>query len=252
MAFTIVTFRHPIMRTIRLTPLGFSWTMLFFGMLVPLFRNDWKHFLISTVLAILTSGFSWLIYPFWYNYIYARNLIKDGFLAEHLGRASKKRFSDYVGNDHAAVALDGSETNQPTASVTTKPDTIPAPAAQPDTISDPALEDPSETEGEASFWDNDDDITENFWRNAFVTSATIAVIYYALSVLLFSQPPTEYLSLGVALIVAFEMPLTIRFSIWKSAFPPQTTLQAVIKWVYRAAYFCAVMAVLIYIRHDEL
>lgn len=43
---------------------GFSWTMLFFGMFVPLLRGDFKWFFISGIAAMLTSGMSWLIFPF--------------------------------------------------------------------------------------------------------------------------------------------------------------------------------------------
>ena len=61
---------------------GFSWTMLFFGAFVPLFRGDIAWFFIMLVAAICTGGLSHLVFPFIYNKIYTKNLlIKDGFEA---------------------------------------------------------------------------------------------------------------------------------------------------------------------------
>ena len=58
---------------------GFSWTMLFFGVFVPLLRGDWKWFLITFALAILTSGVSWLVFPFFYNKLYINDLLQKGY-----------------------------------------------------------------------------------------------------------------------------------------------------------------------------
>jgi hypothetical protein len=57
---------------------GFSWTMLFFGVFVPLIRGDIKWFVISFVLAFLTFGLSWLLLPFFYNDLYIKDLIEKG------------------------------------------------------------------------------------------------------------------------------------------------------------------------------
>lgn len=58
---------------------GFSWTMLFFGVFVPLLRGDWKWFLITFALALLTSGASWFVFPFFYNHLYIDDLLKKGY-----------------------------------------------------------------------------------------------------------------------------------------------------------------------------
>ncbi len=58
---------------------GFSWTLLFFGVLVPLIRGDLKWALIMFVLAFLTGGVSWLVFPFTYNKIYVESLIENGY-----------------------------------------------------------------------------------------------------------------------------------------------------------------------------
>lgn len=56
---------------------GFSWTTLFFGAFVPLFRGDWKWFLIMLIAAICTMGISNLVLCFIYNGIYTRDLLEN-------------------------------------------------------------------------------------------------------------------------------------------------------------------------------
>lgn len=58
---------------------GFSWTMLFFGVFVPLLRGDWKWFLITAIAAVLTYGVSWVVFPFFYNKLYINDLLKKGY-----------------------------------------------------------------------------------------------------------------------------------------------------------------------------
>ena len=62
---------------------GFSWTMLFFGVFVPLVRGDWKWFLISLLAGLVTCGISWLIFPFFYNKIYLNELLEKGYVIQH-------------------------------------------------------------------------------------------------------------------------------------------------------------------------
>ncbi len=60
---------------------GFSWTTLFFGFFVPLFRGDWKWCIILLVLGLLSFGLCSLIFCFIYNKIYTRGLLEDGYVA---------------------------------------------------------------------------------------------------------------------------------------------------------------------------
>ena len=59
--------------------IGFSWTTFFFGFFVPLFRGDFKYFLIMIILAFITSGLCWFVFPFFYNKWYIKDLLSKGF-----------------------------------------------------------------------------------------------------------------------------------------------------------------------------
>ena len=58
---------------------GFSWTMLFFGIFVPLYRGDWKWFLIILIANIFTYGWASVVFAFIYNKIYINDLLEKGY-----------------------------------------------------------------------------------------------------------------------------------------------------------------------------
>ena len=64
---------------VKMVKVGFSWTTLFFGCLVPLFRGDWKWFLIMIIADSFTCGIARLIFIFKYNKFYISDLLKDGY-----------------------------------------------------------------------------------------------------------------------------------------------------------------------------
>ena len=62
--------------------LGFSWTAFFFHFWVPIFRADFKWFLIFIfpfifIFPVFVSKF---VFPFIYNKFYTKGLIKEGYL----------------------------------------------------------------------------------------------------------------------------------------------------------------------------
>jgi hypothetical protein len=79
MAFAVVNFKNPHNGQMREAPVGFSWTLLIFGCFLAMFRSDWKWAVIMFIIAILTGGLSWLFFPFVYNKIYIKELIKQGY-----------------------------------------------------------------------------------------------------------------------------------------------------------------------------
>ena len=65
---------------IKEAPVGYSWTMLFFGIFVPLLRGDWKWAAITLLAAIFSYGLvPLIIFPFIYNKFYLKDLIYKGY-----------------------------------------------------------------------------------------------------------------------------------------------------------------------------
>ena len=70
MAFTSIIFKNPNTGAMKEAPVGFSWTVFFFGFFPPLFRGDWKWAIIILLISCLTMGLSNLIFMFIYNKLY--------------------------------------------------------------------------------------------------------------------------------------------------------------------------------------
>ena len=75
MAFAKVNLKHPEFEVIKEAPVGFSWTVFFFGFFPPIFRGDKKWGLIILVAAVITLGLSSLIFMFIYNKLYLKSLL---------------------------------------------------------------------------------------------------------------------------------------------------------------------------------
>ncbi|WP_120820572.1 HrgC protein [Helicobacter pylori] len=58
---------------------GFSWTTLFFGFLVPAIRGDVKWAILMLVAQIITTSLSNIIFAFIYNKQYTTKLLEDGY-----------------------------------------------------------------------------------------------------------------------------------------------------------------------------
>lgn len=65
---------------VKQATLGFSWTLFFFGFLVPLVRGDLKWTAIMVILVVATVGLAWLVLPFTYNKTFVRDLIGRGYI----------------------------------------------------------------------------------------------------------------------------------------------------------------------------
>jgi len=82
MAFAKVYFENPHTGQVKEAPVGFSWTVLFFGFFPALFRGHWSGFAILLLCGIITAGLSGLVFMFIYNKMYVRHLIGEGFKAK--------------------------------------------------------------------------------------------------------------------------------------------------------------------------
>jgi hypothetical protein len=95
MAFTSVVFKNPQTGAMKEAPIGFSWTVFFFGFFPALFRGDIKWAAIMFIIACFTFSLSNLVFMFIYNRLYVQDLIAAGFKAQsiakgELGYASAK------------------------------------------------------------------------------------------------------------------------------------------------------------------
>lgn len=64
---------------VKTVPLGFSWTVFFFGGWPALFRQDWLWGIGLIIGTILTYGLVGLVFAFFYNKIYAKGLFSSGY-----------------------------------------------------------------------------------------------------------------------------------------------------------------------------
>ena len=79
MAFAVLNLQHRENKNIKKVPVGFSWTVFFFGPFPAIFRGDWKWFLIMLILQIVTFGLSALVMMFIYNKIHLNSIIEKGY-----------------------------------------------------------------------------------------------------------------------------------------------------------------------------
>lgn len=82
MAYAKIYFENPHTGQLKEAPVGFSWTVFFFGFFPALFRGHWAGFAILFIAAIVTFGLSGLVFMFIYNKMYVKHLISDGFKAK--------------------------------------------------------------------------------------------------------------------------------------------------------------------------
>lgn len=58
---------------------GFSWKYLFFGVMYPMARGDFKGLMMQLLIGVCTGGAAFLVFPFTYNKAYVKRLIEQGY-----------------------------------------------------------------------------------------------------------------------------------------------------------------------------
>jgi len=76
----MVNLKHAQGGVLKSVKVGFSWTTLLFGFFPALFRGDIKWAVIMFIVAFITFGLAWLIFPFFYNKIYIKGLLEKGYV----------------------------------------------------------------------------------------------------------------------------------------------------------------------------
>jgi hypothetical protein len=84
---TSVVIRHPPSGMTRTGYVGFSWTYLFFGWFVPLFRGELMIAALHLLFTVVTGGLWQLVFCFLYNRQYMTRMLTSGWaLADSPGR----------------------------------------------------------------------------------------------------------------------------------------------------------------------
>lgn len=97
MAHNIIFFQNPHTGKTRRAPVGYSWTVLFFGPLVFLSRKEWALFGVTLVLTILTLHLSNVLLSFKVNRMYVQMLINLGYRVSNLQRGTEEQVSEELG-----------------------------------------------------------------------------------------------------------------------------------------------------------
>jgi hypothetical protein len=98
MAYDVLNLKNPKTTEIKAAPVGFSWTVLFFGPWPALFRQDWLWALIMFVPLFFTMGITNIIFAFIYNKVHIKNLIMDkGFKVTGCTSGNLERITADVG-----------------------------------------------------------------------------------------------------------------------------------------------------------
>jgi hypothetical protein len=74
-----VMLQHPVNGLIKKGYYGFSWTYLFFGWFVPLFRGELGVAALHLLFSVITFGFWQLIVAFLYNRQYMTRMLEKGY-----------------------------------------------------------------------------------------------------------------------------------------------------------------------------
>lgn len=87
MAYADLTMQNPQTQALKTAPIGFSWTVLFFGFLPPLFRGDIKWGLIILLFWLFSAGLTNIVFSFFYNKLFVKELVSEGYRAHPLNDA---------------------------------------------------------------------------------------------------------------------------------------------------------------------
>ena len=74
-----ILFKNPANGYIESSSNAWLWCLLF-GIFYFLFKGIWTHAVIGFVLAVLTGGISWLIYPFFAKSIVINSYSRKGWI----------------------------------------------------------------------------------------------------------------------------------------------------------------------------
>jgi hypothetical protein len=91
---------HPLSGLIKSDYFGFSWTSLFFGWFVPVFRGELLIALLHFAITVVTFGIWQVIIAFLYNKQYMTRMLEKGYVlndTEEVNEAARRKLGIVVG-----------------------------------------------------------------------------------------------------------------------------------------------------------
>lgn len=82
---------------IKKAPVGFSWTTFLFGGWPAIFRQDWMWGIGLLIACLLTYGIAGIVFAFFYNKLYIKNLFKQGYVVKEFGGMTESQLAHYLG-----------------------------------------------------------------------------------------------------------------------------------------------------------
>ncbi len=97
MAYNTIYFQNQQTGQTRRAPVGYAWSVLFFGPFVFLARKEWMLFVMTLVLTVLTLHISNIVLSFKVNRMYIQMLINQGYRVAKVKHGSVERMSKKLG-----------------------------------------------------------------------------------------------------------------------------------------------------------
>lgn len=96
MAYTKISLTNGL--EVKTAPIGFSWTVFFFGGFPCLFRHDWVWAICLFIASALTSGIAAVVAAFFYNKIYVKSLLNSGWKIRQIPLdVTEEKLKNYLG-----------------------------------------------------------------------------------------------------------------------------------------------------------
>jgi hypothetical protein len=81
---------------VKKAPVGFSWTVFFWGGWPCLFRQDWVWAILLLLACIFTYGIAGIVCAFFYNKVYIKSLIEKGYWIHDSNQVSDTELKQYL------------------------------------------------------------------------------------------------------------------------------------------------------------
>lgn len=82
---------------VKPAPVGFSWTMFFWGFFPPLFRQDWLWGIVLFIASVFIPYVPSIICSFFYNKVYIKSLIDKGYKIKDMPGVTEDYLKNYLG-----------------------------------------------------------------------------------------------------------------------------------------------------------